>query len=137
MKNDPLKISGMQHGATPSVFKNAASLRNNMTKPEIKVQQYLKTKPKGFKFRRQHPIAWYVLDFYCHKLRFSIEIDGGYHLNIEQQEKDAERTAYLNEIGITEIRFTNKNVLENFKEIIDKIDTYLSAEFPSGNEGER
>ncbi|MEM6517631.1 MAG: DUF559 domain-containing protein, partial [Bacteroidota bacterium] len=80
MKKDPLKISGMHDSATPNIFKNAARLRSNMTEPKIKLWDYLKIKPKGFKFRRQHPIAGYVLDFYCHKLRLSIEIDGGYHL---------------------------------------------------------
>lgn len=87
MKNDDLNTSGMHNGATPSVFKNAAKLRASMTETEIRLRDYLRTKPIGFKFRRQHPISGYVLDFYCHKLRLSIEIDGGYHLQKEQIEK--------------------------------------------------
>jgi very-short-patch-repair endonuclease len=102
MKKDSLKKSGMHDGATPKVFKNAAKLRENMTQSEIRLWEYLKTKPFGYKFRRQHPIAGYVLDFYCHKLRLSIEVDGGYHLKKEQKEKDIERTAYLNSVGIIE-----------------------------------
>ncbi|MEM6517627.1 MAG: endonuclease domain-containing protein, partial [Bacteroidota bacterium] len=94
-------------------------------------------KPKGFKFRRQHPIAGYVLDFYCHKLRLSIEIDGGYHLKKEQQEKDAERTAYLNEVGITEIRFTNDLVLNNFQEVIEQINIHLRMNIPLGPDSYR
>ncbi len=127
MKKDPLKISGMHDGATPKVFRNAAKLRENMTEPEIKLWDYLKTKPLGFKFRRQHPIAGYVLDFYCHKLKLSIEIDGGYHLNKEQKEKDIARTAYLNSVGITEYRFTNQEILSQLETIINKINTYLRA----------
>lgn len=87
MKKDPLKISGMHDGAAPSVFKNAERLRENMTEPELKLWDYLKTKPMGFKFRRQHPIAGYVLDFYCHKLRLSIELDGEYHLLKQSKKK--------------------------------------------------
>lgn len=126
MKNDPLKISGMHDGATPSVFRNAQKLRDKMTEPELKLWEFLRTKPMGFKFRRQHPIAGYVLDFYCHKLRLSIEIDGGYHLKKEQKEKDEERTKYLEELGISEIRFTNVQVLNDFETTIEIINSKLS-----------
>jgi very-short-patch-repair endonuclease len=125
MKNDPLKISGMHDGATPQVFRNAASLRKNMTEPEIKLWEYLKTKPMGYKFRRQHPLGCYVLDFYCHKLRLSIELDGKYHLNSEQKNKDEERTAYVNSLGIREIRFKNEDVLNNLNETILQIQNEL------------
>jgi len=47
----------------------------------------LKKKPLGYKFRRQHPIKFYILDFYCDKKKLSIEINGGYHNNLEQKEK--------------------------------------------------
>lgn len=82
-----------------------------MTESEIKLWELLKAKPLGHKFRRQHPIAGYVLDFYCHKLRLSIELDGEYHLSKEQKAKDADRTSYLNELGITELRYTNHQIL--------------------------
>ena len=88
MKKDKLEITGMHDGATPSVFRNAAKLRASMTETEIILWEYLKTKPMSFKFRRQHPLAGYILDFYCHKLKLSIEIDGEYHLQKEQKEKD-------------------------------------------------
>lgn len=126
MKKDPLKISGMHDGATPSVFKNAVRLRENMTKAEIKLWEYLKTKPLGFKFRRQHPIAGFVLDFYCHKLRLSIELDGEYHLKPEQKEKDRDRTEYLKGIGIHEIRFTNIEIMADFKKTIKLIENILN-----------
>jgi very-short-patch-repair endonuclease len=127
MNNNRLKISGMHDGATPTIFKNAFKLRQNMTEPELLLWEYLKTKPLQFKFRRQHPISRYVLDFYCHKLRLSIEIDGGYHLNTEQKIKDSERTEYLNSVGITEIRFKNDEILNRFENSIDKINILLSA----------
>jgi len=137
MKNDPLKISGMHDGATAKVYRNAAKLRENMTEPEIKLWDYLKIKPMGFKFRRQHPISGYILDFYCHKLKLSIEIDGGYHLNKEQREKDIERTAYLNSVGITEYRFTNEEILHEFEKSIEFINSKLRVDSPLGVGGER
>ena len=117
----------MHDNATPKVFRNAAKLREAMTEPEIKMWDYLKTKPLQFKFRRQHPISGYVLDFYCHKLRLSIEIDGGYHLKTEQKEKDKERTEYLKNVGITEIRFLNDEILNHFDSSIEKINILLRA----------
>ena len=137
MKKEPLDIAGMHDGATPRVFKNAAKLRENMTETEIKLWDYLKTKPMGFKFRRQHPIAGYVLDFYCHKLRLSTELDGGYHLAVDQQEKDLERTQYLTSMGIIEMRFTNKEATLQYKKIVEKINYKLRVGIPSGIEGER
>jgi len=125
MEKDALKISGMHNGATPNVFRNAAKLRDDMTEPEMKLWEYLKTKPFGFKIRRQHPLAGYVLDFYCHKLRLSIEIDGGYHLTKEQKEKDDERTKYIENLGITELRFTNNQVLQKYEDVITQINKRL------------
>lgn len=125
MEKDALKISGMHNGATSNVFRNAAKLRDDMTEPEMRLWEYLKTKPFGFKIRRQHPLAGYVLDFYCHKLRLSIEIDGGYHLTKEQKEKDDERTKYIENLGITELRFTNNQVLQKYEDVITQINKRL------------
>ena len=105
MKQDELKIKGMHLEASPEIFKNAALLRNTMTKPEKMLCEYFRRKPFGFKFRRQHPISIYILDFYCHRARLSVEIDGEYHFTKEQKEKDLQRTEYLNCIGIKEIKF--------------------------------
>lgn len=127
----------MHDGATPKVFRNAARLRDSMTETEKKLWEYLKTKPMGFKFRRQHPIAGYVLDFYCHRLRLSIEIDGGYHLQKEQKEKDLARTDYLKTLGILELRFLNEQVLNDYETIKSIINAQLGEDIPLGIEGER
>ena len=137
MKKSWLKISGMHDGATPQVFRNAAKLRLSMTEPEIKLWEYLKTKPLRSKFRRQHSISGYVLDFYRHRLRLSIEIDGGYHLKEEQKQKDLERTAYLKSVGITEYRFTNEEILTDFNNSIDSINSILRMGTLLGARGER
>ena len=118
----------MHAGASPKVFQNAAKLRLKMTKTEQMLWEYLRKKPEGFKFRRQHPIAGYVLDFYCHRLRLSIEIDGGYHLSVDQKLKDQKRTTHLNELGITEIRFTNKQVTNEPKSVLEKINSILKVD---------
>ncbi len=125
MEKDQLKISGMHNGASPTIYKNARKLRGNMTEAEQRLWEFLKSKPSGFKFRRQHPLGIYILDFYCHKLRISIEVDGGYHFTAEQKAKDAERTAYVTNLGITEYRFTNEEILVNLDKSIEFINALL------------
>lgn len=87
---------------------------------------------KGFKFRRQHPIGLYITDFYCHKLKLIIEVDGEYHNLPEQIEKDKERTQILESNGLRLIRFSNneiqKNVEKTISEIVIKVDEILSLQ---------
>ena len=120
----------MHDGASPDKFEFAASLRKRMTVPELMLWEHLKNKSLNDKFRRQHPIGSYILDFYCHKKRLSIELDGKVHDNKEQKEKDIERTAYLNELGIREIRFKNEDILENIEDVIIEINKMLSVRPP-------
>ena len=130
MDKDWLTHNGMHDGAIPQIFRNAARLRRNMTEPEKVLWEYLRRRPLGFKFRRQHPIKSYVLDFYCHKKRLSIEVDGDYHLATNQNEKDKDRTAYLHEVGIKEIRFKNEEVLKELSKVKLKIENELRADTP-------
>ena len=62
----------------------------------------------GFKFRRQHPLGPYFLDFFCPAARLSIELDGFQHGLPEPQQRDVEREKYLSEQGIEELRFWNR-----------------------------
>ena len=137
MDEDRLTNNGMHDGAIPQIFRNAARLRRNMTEPEKVLWEYLRKKPLGFKFRRQHPIKSYVLDFYCHKKRLSIEVDGDYHLASYQNEKDKDRTAYLHEVGITEIRFKNVEVMKELSKVTFKIENELRSSTASGAGGNR
>ena len=121
MEKDWLKISGMHDGASLDTFEFAANLRKRMTASEKILWDRLKNKSLNDKFRRQHPIGQYILDFYCHRKRLSIELDGKVHDNKEQNEKDIERTAYLNELGISEIRFKNKEVMDDIEKVLLKI----------------
>jgi very-short-patch-repair endonuclease len=95
----------MHFGAPQQVFQNAKELKANLTVPEKILWEELKKGKLGVKFRRQHPIDLYILDFYCHELKLSIELDGGYHLNQEQKILDEDRTKNLKKLGIKEIRY--------------------------------
>ncbi len=104
-----------------------------MTEAEVILWSQLKGKQlQGLKFRRQHSIESYVLDFYCPELKLAIELDGEYHLKKEIQEYDQERQSYIEDLGISFIRFTNKEVCKNVNEVIQKI---LSATPSSDEEG--
>ena len=71
----------------------ARQLRRALSPPEIALWQWLRTKPQGLKFRRQHPARPYVLDFYCASARMAIEVDGASHDIAEQITHDARRDA--------------------------------------------
>lgn len=89
--------------------------------------QFLRNKNiNGLKFRRQHYIKSYIVDFYCTEKTLSIELDGGIHLNKEQQEYDQFRTKVLTELGVTELRFTNEEIIENITAVINKIKSELN-----------
>jgi len=73
------------------------------------------------KFRRQHPLAGFILDFYCHEAKLCIELDGSHHNEDEQIKYDEERTKVLNEQGIRVLRFWNSDVLKNTETVLNKI----------------
>jgi very-short-patch-repair endonuclease len=78
----------------------------------------------GFKFRRQHPIGSYIVDFYCPAKHLGIEVDGDSHE--EQIEYDRKRTAILNKFGINVIRFTNQQVHEGVEAVLNEIQKVLN-----------
>jgi adenine-specific DNA-methyltransferase len=75
----------------------------------------------GLKFRRQHPMGGYVLDFYCDEARLVVEIDGGGHAEPEQEEFDESRTRRLEEYGLCVLRFWNTDVLRNLQGVLASI----------------
>ena len=92
-----------------------------MTLEEKKLWEFLRKKPNDFKFRRQHPFGHYVLDFYCHKVKLAIEIDGKYHELPKQKILDANRTNEINQMGLKELRFTNQEINEEFEKVKNTI----------------
>ena len=125
---DPLKELGMHAGASPGIFRKAEMLRKNMTLPEKKMWNFLKTKPMGYKFRRQHPFGIYILDFYCHMKKLSIEVDGKNHEKKTQIIYDQERTLFIRELKVLELRYRNEEVLTNFDKIEKDILEHLGAD---------
>lgn len=75
----------------------------------------------GKKFRRQHSIGPYVLDFYCPECRLAVELDGEGHLEILGSEADLERTEYLNRLNIRVLRFENRWIFENLESVLEEI----------------
>ena len=93
-------------------FKRAKRLRREMSLPEVVLWQQLRRDHlKGHRFRRQHPVGPYILDFYCAVRRLCIEIDGATHDNAEQAAHDQRRTQWLEEQGIQVLRFMASDVL--------------------------
>jgi very-short-patch-repair endonuclease len=79
----------MFYGAQPETFKFAEKLRNNMTEAELILWDRLKqNKLNGYRFKAQHPIKSFIADFYCHKARLVIEVDGKIHNTKETKEYD-------------------------------------------------
>ena len=122
----PYHQDSMWKGASSDIFKKAQYLRENMTEAELLLWEELKgNKLCDLKFRRQHPIHKYIADFYCHKIKLIIEIDGDYHQKEEQKEYDIKRTDDLNFLNIRVIRFTNEDVENNIDKVLSEIKKYF------------
>lgn len=104
----------------------AKTHRRTPTPAEKVMWEVLRGSSMGVKFRRQHAIGDYIADFVCLSHQLVVEIDGGYHEITEQQELDAIRTEYLNNVGFEVLRFTNEEVLGNTDAVIDTIAQHLS-----------
>jgi len=114
----------MYFGAKPSIFKLAKELRKDETEAEKKLWTKLnKNQILGLQFRRQHPINIFIADFYCPKIKLVIEVDGSIHEIFEYEEHDIGRSEILNDFGITVIRFTNEQVLNDLDGTVKQIET--------------
>lgn len=101
-------------------------LRNEMPKAEVVLWSFLKGKQRGYKFRRQHSIGPYIVDFYCPARRLVIEVDGESHIIESQKVKDRLREGYFKAHGITCVRYLNTDVLENIQGVVESLDTLLA-----------
>src|ERR1700742_1676663 len=94
---------------TTLTFKRAIRLRRALTPQELGPWLRLKNRRLGgFKFRCQHPIGPYILDFYCAEARLAVEIDGESHWSPEQAAHDARRDAYFRKMGIETLRLSTE-----------------------------
>jgi very-short-patch-repair endonuclease len=107
-------------GTAPDIIAAARRLRLNLTPAEQKLWQALsKRQLNGLKFRCQHPVGPFIVDFYCPEHRLVIELDGSIH--DQQIEQDTARTAQLNQYGYRVIRFRNETVLTNLEYVLHQI----------------
>jgi isoleucyl-tRNA synthetase len=116
------KYQTARNSAYPLLKELAEKQKENPTEAERVLWNNLSGKKlEGFKFRRQHIIDQFIVDFVCLEKQLVIEIDGAIHNLPENQISDAERTKILNELGYKVIRFTNEEVLGNNDEVLDTI----------------
>lgn len=110
------------HNAIERIFDNAKKLRRNQTPAEERLWKILRShKLDGLKFRRQHPLSWFIADFYCHELKLIIELDGGIHELEEVKAYDIRREKKLRELGLTVIRFKNEQVYTEPEVILNAV----------------
>jgi very-short-patch-repair endonuclease len=96
-------------------------LRNNLTAPEQVLWQVLRGKQLGVKFRRQHGIGHYIVDFYCPERQLVVELDGASHFTGDAPAYDRIRDTYLQSLGLRVLRFTNVQIVENLDGVYDII----------------
>jgi very-short-patch-repair endonuclease len=110
-----------RHRIHPNIRQFARELRQPQTPAEATLWRHLRNRNLRCKFRRQHPIDFFIIDFYCAEAKLLIEIDGASHLVKEQMQYDLARTEYLEELGYKVIRFTNNDVRYNINTVADEI----------------
>lgn len=106
----------------PKLLEFAKTMRSNATDAEHLMWQLLRAKRfMNLKFRRQHVIAPYIVDFYCHELGLVIELDGGQHGTDEAIEYDTERTKFLEALDLKVVRYWNHDVLKNTESVLSNL----------------
>jgi very-short-patch-repair endonuclease len=120
----------MYFGAKAVTIETAKLLRNNMTNYEKLLWEYLKGKQVcGVRFRRQHPIMFFIADFYCHEAKLVVEVDGEIH--DDNTDYDDGRSAEMEKFGILVLRVTNSEVETSLEKVISKIETIVNERLKS------
>ena len=119
MDSDKL-IQRRMRGITPELQQAAWNLRRQMTPAEQTLWEELRERRlSGLRFRRQHPVGQFVLDFYCSQHKLVVELDGAVHEG--RAEEDAARTAYLAIQGYRVIRFSNEAIAADLPAVLERI----------------
>lgn len=106
----------------PQLLEFAKTMRSNATDAENLMWHFLRAKRfMNLKFRRQHVIAPYIVDFYCHELGLVIELDGSQHGTDDAIEYDTERTNFLEALGLTVVRYWNDDVLSRTEVVLEDL----------------
>jgi very-short-patch-repair endonuclease len=117
--------------APPLTFRRARSLRHQLSLPEVILWQALRaSRFNGLRFRRQHPIGPYILDFFCPAARIAVEIDGASHNHPERASHDVARDRWLTDKSIRVLRFAAVDVLKD-RALADVLATIAQATAPS------
>jgi very-short-patch-repair endonuclease len=119
-------LAKLHQASKASVQQYARELRLRTTEAEQKLWSLLRNRQlKGKKFRRQHAIANYIVDFYCNECKLVIELDGNFHTDEIAKDYDKSRTALLTELGITVLRFWNEEVISDPARVLIRIGNCL------------
>ena len=106
----------------PQLLEFAKSMRHSSTNAELLMWQLLRSKQfMNLKFRRQHVIAPYIVDFYCHEIGLVIELDGSQHGTDEAIRYDVERTKFLEALGLKVVRYWNNDVLSRTDVVLENL----------------
>jgi very-short-patch-repair endonuclease len=106
----------------PSSKDRRRALRSRLTPAESFLWFHLQSRQlRGRKFRRQHGVGIYILDFYCPAEKLAVELDGASHDHEAAQDRDAHRSEFLARAGIRVLRFENREVRENLEGVLKEI----------------
>ena len=115
-------VSFSEKAVSDTLLSHARELRKNATDAEQLLWKILRNRQiEDLKFRRQHPVTPYVVDFFCHEANLIIELDGGQHNGTEQQSKDEQRTQFLESKGYRVLRFWNHDILQHTEAVVQTI----------------
>ena len=113
-------------------YVRARILREKQTHPEVWMWDILRGRSlEGYKFRRQHPIGPYVLDFYCARKQLGVELDSFFHGDDQNKTNDEVRTGYLSGRGIRTIRFWNVEIFNQPDVVVERILSELNSPIPN------
>ena len=101
--------------------KRARQLRSEMSVPERILWRHLRGRPRGLKFRRQHPAGAYIIDFYCARLRLAFEVDGWAHDSAETIKRDQAKSAFLRSQGIATTRIPAATVMDDIEATMTRL----------------
>ncbi|MBP3750080.1 MAG: endonuclease domain-containing protein [Prevotella sp.] len=120
-----VRNNGIYNTASPDRYKLlrefAKKNKQYPTEAEKMLWEYIRSEQLWFKFNRQHIVGDYIVDFICLEKGLVIEVDGGYHSEYEQIQRDECRTEHLEDMGLKVIRFSNEEVLNNIEGVLDNI----------------
>jgi len=128
--NDLVRVAGARREIPEALLQKAKELRQKQTPAEELLWQCLRANQlHGTKFRRQHNIGQYIVDFYCHAAKLVIELDGGIHEL--QKDQDGDRDTWLTSQGLQVLRFKNEELTQNLPKILETISQHLFSPSPT------